>query len=134
MHIASKVKVAVLTILLVYPVTAGAQTVTSADAQAFMGTWVINFNTPGGPLTANLTVKEVAGEVTAEIGGGTTGGPMSTVSEITKNGSSLVMQYEAEVPQAGLTSITLTVEADGDTLTASFDVAGQVLPGTGTRK
>ena len=133
MRIASKVKVAVLTILLVYPVTAGAQTVTSADAQAFMGTWVINFNTPGGPLTANLTVKEVAGEVTAEIGGGAN--PPSMISEITKNGSSLVMQYEANVPVAGgVTPITLTVEADGDTLTASFDVAGQVLPGTGTRK
>ncbi len=132
MRITSKVKVAVLTILLVYPVMAGAQTVTLADAQAFMGTWVINFNTPGGPLTANLTVKEVAGEVTAEIGGGAN--PPSMISEITKNGSSLVMQYEAEVPQAGLTSITLTVEADGDTLTASFDVAGQVLPGMGTRQ
>ena len=134
MRIASKVKVAVLTILLVYPVTAGAQTVTSADAKAFMGTWVINVDTPGGPMTVDLTVKEVAGEVTAEIGGGSTGGPMSAVSEITKNGSSLVMQYEADVPQAGLTPITLTVEADGDTLTASFDIAGQVLPGTGTRK
>ena len=133
MRIASKVKVAVLTILLVYPVTAGAQTVTSADAQAFMGTWVINVDA-GGPSFVDLTVKEVAGEVTAEIGGGNTGNPMSAVSEITKNGSSLVMQYEADVPQAGLTSITLTVEADGDTLTASFDIAGQVLPGTGTRK
>ena len=133
MRIASKIKVAVLTILLVYPVTSGAQTVTSADAKAFMGTWVINVDA-GGPISVDLTVKEVAGEVTAEIGGGSTGGPMSAVSEITKNGSSLVMQYEAEVPQAGLTSITLTVEADGDTLTASFDVAGQVLPGTGTRK
>ena len=133
MRIASKVKVAVLTILLVYPVTAGAQTVTSADAKAFMGTWVINVDA-GGPISVDLTVKEVAGEVTAEVGGGSTGGPMSAVSEITKNGSSLVMQYEADVPQAGLTSITLTVEADGDTLTASFDVAGQVLPGTGTRK
>lgn len=134
MRIASKVKVAVLTILLVYPAMSGAQTVTSADAKAFMGTWAIDVNTPGGPMTVDLTVKEVAGEVTAEIGGGTTGGPMSTVSEITKNGSSLVMQYEADVPQAGLTSITLTAEAAGDTLTASFDVAGQVLPGTGTRK
>ena len=134
MRITSKVKVAVLTILLVYPVTAGAQTVTSADAKAFMGTWVINVDTPGGPMTVDLTVKEVAGEVTAEIGGGSTGGPMSAVSEITKNGSSLVMQYEADVPGAGVTPITLTVEADGDTLTASFDIAGQVLPGTGTRK
>ena len=134
MRIASKVKVAALTILLVYPVTSGAQTVTLADAKAFMGTWAIDVNTQGGPMTVNLTVKEVAGEVTAEIGGGNTGNPMSAVSEITKNGSSLVMQYEADVPQAGLTSITLTVEVAGDTLTASFDVAGQVLPGTGTRK
>ena len=134
MRIPSKVKVAVLTMLLVYSVTAGAQTVTSADAQSFMGTWAINVDTPGGPISVNLTVKEVAGEVTAEIGGGSTGGPMSAVSEITKNGSSLMMQYEADVPQAGLTSITLTIEAEGDTLTASFDVAGQVLPGTGTRK
>ena len=133
MRIASKVKVAVLTILLVYPVTAGAQTVTSADAKAFMGTWVINVDA-GGPISVDLTVKEVAGEVTAEIGGGSTGGPMSAVSEITKNGSSLVMQYEADVPGAGVTPITLTVEADGDMLTANFDVAGQVLPGMGTRK
>ena len=57
MRIASKVKVAVLTILLVYPVTAGAQTVTSADAKAFMGTWVINVDA-GGPISVDLTVKE----------------------------------------------------------------------------
>ena len=134
MRISSLVKAVVLTMVLVYPSASGAQTVTPADAQAFMGTWAINVDTPGGPITVDLTVTEEAGEVAAEIGEGNSGNPMSAVNEITKNGSSLVMKYEANV-QGAVTPITLTVEPDGDTLAANFDVGGgQVLPGTGTRK
>ena len=98
-----------------------------------MGTWAIDVNTPGGPISVDLTVSEVDGAVAAEVGGGTSGSPMTAVSEITKNGSSLVMKYEANV-QGAVTPITLTAEADGDALTANFDAAGQLLPGTGKRK
>jgi hypothetical protein len=132
-RISSLVKAVVLTMVLVYPSASGAQTVTPADAQAFMGTWAINVDTPGGPTTVDLTVTEEAGEVTAEIGGGTTGNPMGGVNEMTKNGSSLVLKYEANA-QGAVTPITLTLEADGDELAANFDVGGQVLPGKGTRK
>ncbi len=134
MRISSLVKAVVLTMVLVYPSASGAQTVTPADAETFMGSWTINVDTPGGPTTVDLTVTEEGGEVAAEIGGGTTGNPMSEVNEITKNGSSLVVKYEANV-QGAVTPITLTLEADGDTLAANFDVgAGQLLPGKGTRK
>ena len=105
--------------------------VTPADAKAFMGTWAIDVETPGGATTVGLTVKQEAGKVTAEIGGGDI--PMSKVSEITKKASSLVMKYDADV-QGAVTPIILTVEANGDKLTASFDVGGQALPGTGARK
>ena len=133
MRMSSLVKAAVLTMVLVYPSVSGAQTVTPADAEAFMGTWTIDVNTPGGPISVDLTVTEADGKVAAEVGGGTSGSPMTAVSEITKNGSSLVMKYEADV-QGAVTPITLTAEVDGDTLTANFDAAGQLLPGTGTRK
>ena len=133
MRISSLVKVVVLTIFLGYPSVSGAQTVTPADAQAFMGTWAIDVNTPGGPISVDLTVSEVDGAVAAEVGGGTSGSPLTAVSEITKNGSSLVMKYEANI-QGAVTPITLTAEADGDALTANFDAAGQLLPGTGKRK
>ena len=43
------------------------------------------------------------------------------------------MKYEADL-QGAATPVTLTAEADGDMLTLNFDVAGQVLPGTGPRK
>jgi hypothetical protein len=120
--------------ILLYPSASSAQTVTPADAEAFMGTWAISVDTPAGPTTVDLTVTEEGGEVSAEIGGGTTGNPMGEVNEITKNGSSLVVKYEANV-QGAVTPITLTVEADGDTLAANFDVGGgQLLPGTGSRK
>lgn len=133
MRISLLAKAAVLTMLLVFPAASGAQTVTPADAEAFMGTWAINVDTPGGPISVDLMVTEADGEVAAEIGGGNSGSPMVAVNEITKNGSSLVMKYEANV-QGAVTPITLTAEADGDTLTANFDAAGQLLPGTGTRK
>ena len=133
MNISSLVKAVVLTMVLVYPSSSGAQTVTPADAEAFMGSWAINVDTPAGPQTVDLTVTEEGGDVAAEIGGGNTGNPMSTVNEITKDGSSLVLKYDANV-QGASTPITLTVEADGDTLAANFDVGGQLLPGTGARK
>ena len=131
MRVSLLVKAVLLTILLVYPSASGAQTVTPEDAQDFMGTWAIDVNTPGGAITLDLTVTEADGKVAAEIGGGDN--PTSTISEITKNGSSLVMKYEADLGGAA-TPVTLTADADGDTLSLNFDVAGQVLPATGTRK
>jgi hypothetical protein len=131
-RISSLAKAAVLTMVLVFPSVSGAQ-VTPADAEAFMGNWTIDVNA-GGPISVDLNVTEEGGEVAAEIGGGTSGGAMVTVDEITKNGSSLVMKYEADA-QGAVTPITLTVEVDGDTLSANFDVGGgQLLPGTGSRK
>ena len=117
--------------LLFYPAMSGAQSVTPADAKAFMGTWTIDVETPGGAVTVDLTVKQDAGKVAAEVGA--TGTPASKVSGITKKASSLVMKYEADV-QGAVTPIVLTVEANGDKMTASFDVGGQAMPGTGARK
>ena len=131
MEISLKVKAAALAMLLVFPLASGAQTVTPADAKPFMGTWASDVDTPGGPISLELIVTEAAGKVAAEIGGG--GTPMSTVTEITKKGSSLVMQYSADVGGAD-TPITLTVEPAGDKLSLSFDVGGQILPATATRK
>jgi hypothetical protein len=131
MRISVLVNAVLLTVLLVHPSTAGAQGVTPADAQAFLGTWAIDLDTPGGPITVDLTLTDTAGAVSGEIGGG--GSPMATISEIVKTGSSLVMKYELDL-QGAVTPITVTVDVDGDTLTASFDAAGTVLPGSGTRK
>ena len=112
MRMSSLVKVVALTVVLGYPSLSGAQ-VAPADAQAFMGSWAIDVNTPAGPISVDLTVTEANGAVAAEVGGGTTGGPMAAVSEITKNGSSLVMKYEADV-QGAVTPITLTAEVGFD--------------------
>ena len=130
MRISSGVKAAVLTVLLAYPAVSGAQSVTPADARALIGTWSIDVDA-GGPTTVGLTVKQDGGAVTAEVGGGDI--PVAKVKSITKKGSSLVMNYEADV-QGMVMAIVLTVEASGDKLTASFDVGGQALPGTGARK
>ena len=131
MRISSKVKAAVLTMFLVSPAVSGAQSVTPADAKAFIGTWSIDVDAGGAPTTVGLTVKQDGGKVTAAVGGGDI--PVAKVKEITKKGSSLVMNYDADV-QGAVTPIILTVEANGDKLTASFDVGGQALPGTGARK
>ena len=131
MGISLKVQAVALVTLLVFPLVSGAQTVTPADAKLFMGIWASDVDTPGGLISLELIVTEAAGRVAAEIGGG--GTPMSTVTEITKKGSSLVMQYSADVGGAD-TPITLTVEPAGDKLSLSFDVGGQLLPATATRK
>ncbi len=130
MDISLKVKTAALAMLLVFPLASNAQTVTSADAKPFIGAWTASVETPGGPIGLDLIVKEAGGTVSAEVGGD---GVMSTVSSFSKNGSSLVMEYEADV-QGAVTPITLTAEPAGDNLSLSFDVGGQVLPATATRK
>ena len=130
MDISSKVKVAALAMLLVLPLASDAQTVTPADAKPFIGAWTASVETPGGPIAVDLIVKEAGGTITAEIGGD---GAMNTISAISKKGSTLVMQYEADVMGA-MTPITLTAEPAGDSLSLGFDVGGQVLPATATRK
>ena len=131
MRISLFVTATVLSILLAYPSASSAQSVTPAEAKAFLGTWSIDVDTPGGPITVDLTLKDTAGKVGGEIGGG--GNPMVTIAEITKKGSSLVMKYEADV-QGAATPITLTADVNGDKMTANFDAAGMALPGSGTRK
>ena len=61
MRISSLVKAALVTVLLVHPSTSGAQGVTPADAKAFLGTWTIDIDTPGGPITVDLTLTDTAG-------------------------------------------------------------------------
>ncbi len=130
MRISSLLKAAVLVTFLVHPLASDAQTVTPADAKAFLGNWTISVDTPGGAVTVDLSLAETAGKVGGKVG---VDGAASTIKEITKKGSSLVMKYDADV-QGDMTPIILTVEVSGSKLTASFDAAGQVLPGAGTRK
>ena len=130
MRISSLLKAAVLIAFLVDPLASDAQTVTPADAKAFLGNWTISVDTPGGAVTVDLSLAETAGKVGGKVG---VDGTASSIKEFTKKGSSLVMKYDADV-QGAMTPIILTAEVNGGKLTASFDAAGQVLPGSGTRK
>ena len=69
-------------LLLAGPAAAGqASMLNSSEASAFMGVWVISFESPrGGTFEQTLTVRDESGKVAARIGGGRGGGTTSRTS------------------------------------------------------
>ena len=131
MRIPSHVRTLLFTLLLLSPIALSAQSATPADAKAFLGSWSVSVDAGAGPIELTLNLKEAAGKVGGDIGGGDI--PVTAFDEVTKKGASLVMKYSADVGGA-MAAITLTADAAGDKLSLTFDVAGQTLPATGTKK
>ena len=52
--------------LVLSPLTASAQ-LAPADAGAFIGTWVLNLDTPQGSMDQNVVLKDEGGKVVAEM-------------------------------------------------------------------
>ena len=105
-----------------------------ADVAKFMGTWVLNLDSPQGSFAMNfaLTEKEgkLAGELTSDMM------PPQEVTDITKSGEDLVLKYAGNFQgNAFDAKITLTPNGD-DAVNLVFDVnAGQFqMNGTGTKK
>ena len=127
--------VAVL-VALAIPASAFAQAgLAAADAAAFLGAWTLGLDTPQGPLSMELTIKDEGGKVGASI----TAEPMvpgtAKITDISKAGTNLVLKYMLEVQGMQIPTV-ITLTPDGDKWKANFDFAsGQFqVDGTAVKK
>ena len=116
-------------LLLAGPAMAGqASMLDSSEASAFMGTWVITIETPPGTGEQTVTIRDEGGKVAARLEGGR-GGP-NDITDIAKDGDSLVLTWEV----AGPLDPVLTLTLDGEMINATF-AGGQVsMSGTGKKQ
>ena len=126
--------VAVAVMLL--PLTASAQSsLAVADAAAFMGAWELGLDTPQGPMTMNLMLKDAAGQVAATIAAPPMLPDEQKIDDISKDGTNLTLKYILEA-QGMQIPAKITLSPVGDKWKASFDfMDGQfTVEGTATKK
>jgi hypothetical protein len=122
-------------VVLALPRMAGAQTLAVADAAAFMGGWTLGLDTPQGPLSMDLTIKDEAGKVAASISAEPMIPGSTAITDITKDGTKLVLKYMLEVQGMSIPTV-ITLIPDGEKWKANFDFAsGQFqVDGTAVKK
>lgn len=101
------------------------------DAKAFLGEWVLTVEGRRGPQERPLTIKDTAGKLSAELGGGR-GGPV-TITDVTVKGSEATLKWNQETPQGAL-DVVMTLTLKDGTLTVKQDFAGGQFSQTGTGK
>jgi hypothetical protein len=101
------------------------------DAKAYVGDWVLTIEGRRGPQERPLSIKDTAGKLSAELGGGR-GGPV-TITDITAKGSDLVLKWNQEGPQ-GAIDVVMTLTLKDGALTVKQDMAGGQFSQTGTGK
>lgn len=102
------------------------------DAKAFLGEWVLTLEGRRGPQERPLTIKDTAGKLSAELGGGR-GGPV-TITDVTVKGSDATLKWTQTTQQGDIPIVmTLTLGKDG-TLTVKQDMAGGQFTSAGTGK
>ena len=113
------------------PVHASAQSqLDVAQAQAFLGSWVVNMETDFGPFTMNLDVTDQDGKVAANMGSPEMGGSQP-VNDITKSEESLLLRFSTNA-QGQMIDIEVALVPNGETLDVYFDVGGGQFSATGT--
>lgn len=118
------------------PVTSTAQSsLAVADAAAFMGGWELGLDTPQGPMTMTLNLKDLDGKVAGEISAPPMLPDVQKITDITKDTTSLVLKYILEV-QGMQIPAKITLSPAGDKWAVNFDFAdGQfTVAGTATKK
>ena len=122
--------------VLLLPLTVSAQSsLAVADAAAFMGAWELGLDTPQGPMTMNLSFKDMGGKVAATIAAPPMLPDEQKITDITKDGANLIMKYILEA-QGMQIPAKITLSPVGDKWKASFDfMDGQfTVEGTATKK
>jgi hypothetical protein len=104
------------------PVAASAQSsLDTSQAQAFLGSWSVSFESPQGELVLDMVISDSSGKVAASIGAEIMGG-MQDVTNISRSGDNLVLRYEIDA-QGQMAPVALTLVPDGAALNASMDFA-----------
>lgn len=103
------------------PSTASAQSqLDVAQAQAFLGKWVINMQTDFGPFSMDLDLADQSGKVAAKIGAPEMGG-MQDVTDVTRVDDSLVLEFIANA-QGQVFPVSVALVPSGETLVVLFEV------------
>ena len=92
-----------------------------ADATGFIGVWDLALESSQIPLSFIMDIKDVGGKIGAILTSDFLG--ESTVTDITKDGETLNMKWEASV-QGQQVPLDLTLTPDGEELKALLDFAG----------
>lgn len=101
------------------------------DAKAFLGEWVLTVEGRRGPQERPLTIKDTAGKLSAELGGGR-GGPVA-ITDVTVKGNEAILKWNQETPQ-GAVDVVMTLTLKDGTVTVKQDFAGGQFSQTGTGK
>lgn len=116
------------------PLTASAQ-LAPADAGTFMGTWVLNLDTPQGSMEQNVVLKDEGGKVVAEMSS-QMAPETQKVTDVTKAKDDLVLKFAGNF-QGNAFDAVITMTPDGtDKVKVTFDINGGqfTMSGTGTKK
>ena len=101
------------------------------DAKAFLGEWVLTIEGRRGPQERPLTIKDTAGKLSAELGGGR-GGPV-TITDVTVKGRK-PRSSSTRTTQQGDIPVVMTLTLKDGALVVKQDMAGGQFTSNGTGK
>lgn len=106
-----------------------------SEAAAFMGGWTLGLDTPQGPLSMELALNDEGGKVAGAISAEPMLPGVTKITDISKEGGSLVLKYIFEVQGMQIPTV-ITLIPDGDKWKANFSFAdGQfMVDGTAVKK
>jgi hypothetical protein len=104
----------------------------AAQAQEFMGHWLVTFEADQGSLLVELDLKDVEGKVAVEVTTIQLG--TQKVTDVTRSEDTLLLQFEADA-QGQLIPVKVEITPQGEELAVLLDIAdGQFLAdGVGAR-
>jgi len=123
-------------VLALAPLTAFAQnSVATADAKGFVGSWTLSLESPQGAFEQLLVVKDASGKLAAEVSNQMQPTP-APVTDIAKSGADLVLKFAGDF-QGNAFTATITLSPEGtDKAKVMFDImdGAFVMAGTGVKK
>ena len=126
-------------LLLTGPAVAGqASMLDASEASGFMGTWVISMENPrgGGTRDQTVVIRDEGGKAAARIEGGRgyVDQRQLDITDIAKDGDSLVLSFERIGGRGQAFPIVLTLTLDGEMINASQDIGGGRVTVSGSGK
>ena len=128
-------------LLLTGPAVAGqASMLDASEASGFMGTWVISMENPrgGGTRDQTVVIRDEGGKAAARIEGGRgyVDQRQLDITDIAKDGDSLVLSFERIGGRGQAFPIVLTLTLDGEMINASQDTGGGrfIVSGSGKKQ
>ncbi len=127
LHVRRLAVVAALVGVVVSPGAAWAQSqLDTSEAGAFLGSWTVALESDFGPIAFPLELMDEGGKVAAKVGlpdpTGAGAGPPVAVTDVTRSGESLVLNYEFDA-EGQLVPVSLILTPSDDGLAAVFEIA-----------